>query len=225
MNTNTIIGIVVAILIVLGLGYYFFSGSMGTNTITEPTQGSTFASILAAGANVQCDFTHSPEAGQQTSGRMYVANNGQNIRGSFTVSGDEPMQAEMLRTGDYHYMWGPSMPQGVKMRVTEENRGKLFESSDNTEIPEDVTYTCSPWTVDESMFAVPTNIEFLELGAGIPQMDNLPESGAPSSGMNPGSGVPAGSGADLKAMQCAACNQAPDAESRAQCLQALSCPM
>jgi hypothetical protein len=220
MNNN-IVYLAVGAIVVLGGGYWYFSSSNAGDTMAGDIMqgdsrmqnvGSTFAAILAGGQNVQCDYSFS-DGTNQSSGRVYVADGGERLRGDFTITAPTTMEAHMIRDGGHNYIWSSMMEgQGMKMTVTAENRNTLFDT-DEAGIPDDVNYNCAPWSVDASVFALPTGVEFMDMSAQMEQLKNMMPAGAGASGSG---------SADVKAMQCAACDQAPG-EAREQCRVALGC--
>jgi hypothetical protein len=214
MKKSTIALIVVILLVIVG-GFLYWQrmqrvtpgGPEADNTeVTDGENrmmaGQTFATLVRGGNDVHCEFTQG-EGDDSTSGEIYISDRGERIRGDFMVmqSGSaEHNEAHMIRTNGWNYIWTSAQPQGMKMQVTAENREKLFEG-ENGGIPNDVAYNCVEWDVEASKFDVPTTIEFMDISASL-------KAGAQGS-------------ADMKAMQCAACEQAGAA--REQCLLALKC--
>lgn len=228
MNTNIAIGIVLAALIAGGGGYAVYT-SMQNNTDVEPLSqkeeqqqlvpssdqiSGTFATLFALGQDLRCEFSYNDGA-NISSGTAYIAKGGERIRGDFTVtdSAAGPMDAHLIRDNGYHYMWGTLMGQGVKMKIEAGHEDELFVKG-NGEMPvdENTTYNCTPWTVDQSLFAIPTDIEFADLNTQMESMMQLQGSMEGSVDMSA-----------LKAQQCAACAQIPNAEAQAQCTAALQC--
>ncbi|MDZ4226073.1 MAG: hypothetical protein U1C66_01120 [Patescibacteria group bacterium] len=217
MSTNLIIGIVVALAVVGGGTYVAmnpeivsnitasFSGNGQVNTEVEgnASVGSTFAQIVALGQSVQCTFSQDDGAGNTSSGTMYIANGGTQMRGDFTTtqSGSIPMESHLVRAGGYTYIWSDSSPQGIKSKVV--NEAELSSGSQNDDIDEDTEFNCQAWSIDTAKFTLPTGIEFMEVNVN---------TGAAGT-------VEAGS---IQAQQCAACFNLP-AGAKEQCLAALSC--
>lgn len=177
MSTNTVIGIIVALVVLLGGGYLFYSYSgmsMPEDSATETTsesaamedsmmsEGETFASVLAAGTNVQCAFTNKFNDTQSTSGHAYIAAGGEMVRADLKAPEDEGEESHMLRKDGFTYLWGSMAPQGIKFPITEEDKGN-FASQPGTSAPDTARFTCTPWIVDETIFELPEDVEFMEL--------------------------------------------------------------
>ena len=220
MSTNLIIGIIAAI-VVVGGGVYVAANPEIITSITGgvamdgeemmengeggASVGQTFAALLGLGQNLECTFAHDDNAGNRSSGTVYIADGGTRLAGDFMFeqSGVSPMEGHMIRTGGYNYVWGSFYPQGIKSQITAENEAELFDSEDGG-IDEDTEFHCQEWTVNNSKFTVPTNIQFMDMSA---QMEAMME---------------ASGSANVQAQQCAACNNLP-AGAKEQCLAALAC--
>lgn len=228
MNTNIVIGIVVALVLAGGGGYAVYT-SMQNETTTElsaqtqqqqqlvPSSDQirgTFATLFGLGQDLRCEFSYN-DGTTISSGTTYIAKGGERIRGDFMITNKAagPMEAHLIRDNGYHYMWGTLMGQGIQMKIEEGQEGQLF-TDDAGEMPidENTEYTCMPWAMDQSLFAIPADIEFMDLSTQMDSMLQLQGSFEGSVDMSA-----------LKAQQCAACAQIPSAEAQAQCTAALQC--
>lgn len=228
MNTKIVIGAVVGIVLLVAGNWFYVSqeayvgGAQNGSDSNELVVGKTFAQLLGMGQSLKCTYEYD-DGGNVSSGTMYIAEGGERIRAefNFTLSGAGPMQMFMVRSTDidgtaHNFIWGSSMPQGIMTVVTEENRAQLFDNTDaNTTAINNTLYKCEKWDVDESKFDLPTNMSFFD-------PDYLKENmiGAPKIGEATVQAEGTGT-ADIKAMQCAACDQAGPAKE--QCRQALGC--
>jgi len=259
MSTNLIIGIIAAVAVVGGGTYVAMNpeiiasitggASMEEGEMNENGEGAsvgnTFASILALGQNVECTFSHDDDAGNRSSGTVYIANGGTELAGEFNIeaSASGPMLAQIIRTGGYNYIWGSFYPQGIKTKVV--NEAELM-TSDQGSIDPDTEFSCQAWVVDSSKFIVPTTVQFMEVnvnagagagmtlpnGLGVPSgsvdasadIDVDAEASGSTGGTSGGtSGSVSGSGSTSgTSAQCASCNQLPEG-AKEQCLAALSC--
>ncbi len=207
--SKTLIAVIAGVVVVGGGAYYLMSsGALGGTGSAQSEQetasvGSTFASAFASGQNLECTFSHDDGAGNVSSGTVYIANGGAQLRGDFVVTSPTANEAHMIRSEGYNYLWGSAMQQGVKTAVTEENAGQLFNDDSGT-IDPDTEYKCAGWNVDNNKFTLPAGVEFIDMSAQI-------EAATGASG-----------GASVKAQQCAACNELP-AGPKEQCLAALQC--
>jgi hypothetical protein len=223
MSTKAIIGIVVSI-IVIGVGFFFFSheskapiaetntaGELGTTTAATDTSTSVAApqslhDLVAQNKPLTCTFsTTSPQG--TVSGTMYIANG--KVAGDFITPGPNSatIQAHMIVRDETSYMWTSLNSTGFKTLVTKVNGQEHSNSVDyNTK----GNFSCQAWTPDESKFTLPKGINFQDMTS----MGTMP------AGMAPGGA--AGAGMHGSAAQCGACNQLPAAQ-KAQCVEALHC--
>jgi len=227
MNTNLLIGLFVTVLVGGGV-YVGYTRMQATQDATVNVNGGleasqnrnsgpisgTFASLLGLGQNLRCEFAYN-DGENVSSGTVYLAQGGARISASFSVDDSElgEMETYLVRDGGYNYMWGSIMEQGIKTSVEPGEEFKLFSEEDGDDvIDENTTYNCVPWSVDQRVFTVPNNIEFIDIEA---QMESMLEfQGSVDVNMDIST---------LQAQQCAACDQIPSAEMRAQCKEALQC--
>ncbi len=222
MNKNILYAVIGIVVVVLAGIFIMNKPAMGPGgDANTPTPGAQMSlkELLASGGAQRCTFTHSVE-NSESSGVVYVA--GGKMRGDFTsVAAGQTMQSHMIVDGETSYVWTDAMPQGMKLSFASmETQAGSQNKNQSVDVNQKLDYDCSNWAVDQSMFALPAGVTFSDLGAllppgGMPSLDGKPGTVDPSGGT-----VPAGSPG---AAQCAMCAQAPDEESRAQCLAALGC--
>ena len=217
------IGIFAVAVLIAGGAYYFFTQSSLEPQIAAEgdeetemqeldssalTGQGTLRSLLGLGQNVKCEFVYiDDENDNTTSGTVYVA--GERMRGDFDMMQDnEPYSMHMIRDAEYAYTWGdgPMGEMATKMKLetqtpTEANSTDPVDT-DPFESDERVDYECESWTVAASQFTPPSDVEFMDMSAQMEQMHMMQ--------------------GDMKAAQCAACDQAPEG-SREQCRAALGC--
>lgn len=208
MNKNLFIGI--AVLIILGGGYFYFSKSQ-VIPIKKAASGlikGNIQDLFARGANLQCTFKY--EEGEGTSeGTTYVS--GKKMRGSFllTQSDGTKMQSNVIQDGSYGYTWIEGQEQGTKIKIetSEKIVDEMKDDSKKADLfaldNKNINYDCKSWNVDSSMFAPPANVKFQDLSAQVEQIKKTTE--------------------EFNESKCDTCNQIPAGTTRDQCLQALSC--
>lgn len=205
MNTK-LLGIVIAVIILLGAGgLYLFSQNKPqtqetTNqaaTESEKSSGKSLMDLISLGQNQRCTFSTTNESGL-TEGTFYVSQG--NLRGDFktTVKG-KVTEMSMIRSGDTNYMWGSSLPMGIKMTLSLDDLSKNQQASQYVNASEKLAYNCRQWNVDSSLFTPPANIKFTEL---------------------PNTMMPKTTGTEQKSTS--ACDQITDATTKAACEKALS---
>ena len=212
----------VAIVLLIGLGIFFFatmkSQGPSSKITAQPTSASkmenisgTLNDLLARNISTQCTFESTTEFGT-SSGSVYVA--GKKMRGDFKTKQKDgkEMQSYMIRDNDYIYTWSNLQKEGSKIKIVdmdkqieEMKKNPSFQGSQNAVSLENqnANYNCKPWNKDESMFSVPTNIKFIDLTEQMEKIQNVSK--------------------DLKQTQCAACEKLPEGQSRDQCLTSLGC--
>lgn len=216
--------IILVVIVVVGAGgaWYYSQNraavvSEGTPTSVvnlespSPTplaQGNTFtgkiADLLKHGKNLTCTFQRVDETGT-TSGTVYVAGEGQRLRGNFNIeqSGNTAMTGHVVRDGQTMYVWSDQLPQGTKFTITEEAETSASSDTSQQLLDKDLNYNCLPWVADQGVFTLPTDKQFVDVTAQMQQFQGGGTS-APNS------------------QQCAACSQLQDS-AKTQCLQALGC--
>lgn len=169
MNTNAIIGIVVAIVVVGGGAWYLSSDSSGTmgegaeNGTDEGGAGaSTFAALVAGGGSRTCTVTMDTN-GSSSEGTVYISDG--KVRGDFTSSvNGQSMTAHMIQADGYMYSWTDAVAQGVKVSLSQAQKSGTTQNQ-GVDPNAQVDYDCSAWMADSGKFAVPSNVTFMELGA------------------------------------------------------------
>ena len=222
MNKTWIIGGIIAVLIALGLWFAMKSAPApegatqlaSQETGGQPVNGS-LASLVARGGTVQCDVgmaTGPADENGATKGSVYVS--GGKMRGDFEMTSQAgTIESHMIRDGEYIYVWSSAMPMGMKMKATaaEQPSSPTAQPSPSDIYAQNHNYNCKPWSGDSSKFELPAGVTFNDMSAMMPGAN----AGA-SGSVKAGTKMPAGA-------NCAMCDQAPDAASKAQCKTAMGC--
>lgn len=215
MNAK-VIGIVVGVIVVGAIGFMMVGGK--ASAPADPGADSaqqvagaplSLKELLSLGTSQTCTFTDGANTGV-----VYIA--GGKVRGDFsTQEGGVATQAHSIMDGTDAYTWMDSMNVGFKVSMLAPTSPRGDVPQEGMDMDKKVDYHCSSWTVDESKFALPTDITFNDMsdmmkgmmpagkvnGAAVPpNMPNMPAGGA----------------------QCAACDQLPTAQKDA-CRSALNC--
>jgi len=173
MQIKTLIGVVVAI-VVVGGGIWYVS----TNKAEAPVDGmpaasedtaegsGTLAELMKRAGSYKCTVEMKPtEANENTasSGTVYVADG--KMRGDFTTVvaalGGKIVESYMISTDGYVYTWSNLLPQGMKMQISTSGDTATQGGMDASAA---VDYHCAPWNVEASRFTVPTNVKFTTVG-------------------------------------------------------------
>lgn len=180
MNTQTIIALVIAVVVVVGGVWYFSSrGPAGapTGEVGASNNGSgTLQSLMGLAGSMKCEVA-TAAGPSQSSGTVYIANG--KMRGDFNstsaATGERVIESHMIRAGGFMYTWSSAAPQGVKF--SEEAIASVNTQSNGkggVDPNAQVTYSCSVWAADEALFAPPSTVSFVDMsammqgGAGIP---------------------------------------------------------
>ncbi len=177
-NKQAVVGIVAAVLILVGAGAVYTLGK--TKNAPEPTSiaksvtptpsGSMQASvagIFKSTKNQKCEFDTKTENGE-TKGTIYATPDkayGQ----IFTTAAGKTQSISVIRNEDAFYVWGDAFPQGIKMTMSVEEMGQKITGSQfaNFDPNHKTDFTCVGWTPDELMFSPPTNVKFVDLGGSM----------------------------------------------------------
>jgi hypothetical protein len=213
--------VLVAILVIVG-GYFSLKSrtqtaqapGTGTNTNTQTPQSQTagpqsITDLFAAGKSQQCTFADDT-SGAVTNGTIYVG--GGKMRGDFMANANGTnVSSHMISDGTTAYTWMEGQSTGYKV-IMSTGQGGATQNSAAADANRKLDYKCSSWSVDSAKFNLPAGVNFTDTASMMPQ-------GTPPA---PTPGSPPPSPQDMKALQCAACNNVA-ADQRAQCLAALQC--
>lgn len=169
------------------------------NGNSEQTLSTSVRDLFGAGKSVKCTFSTSDTdkdgVKTDTSGTVYVS--GKNFaEDTQVVSSDKKVGTitmKMISDGTYMYTWNPSQKTpGMKINITTPTpTGTTQGQAQSADVDKKIDMKCSSWTVDNSLFSVPDDVQFIELsqmmqGAGAKVPSNIPSIPAMPSG------VPAG---------------------------------
>jgi exopolysaccharide biosynthesis protein len=219
MNTK-ILGVVIGVLILLlGIGGFFYLNSSSNKQTVKQTsvskpatqnqQASTsltqasIKSLLASKTPQECSFSDNTGTSNFT-GTIFVANG--KASGEFNVQGPSgPIVSHMVSDGTNAYIWTSLSKQGFKMALAEASSAAAnAKNSGSPDVNKTLDFKCKAWSVDNSKFTLPTDITFTTFN-----MPNVsPATGGPATGSS---------------VACSACNSVPQGAQRTACLQALHC--
>ena len=216
-----LIAIVMVAVLGVGAAVYFTqqgveNGESGSSAVVEIENGErdaapaasnftgTVTDLLKRGENLTCTFTRTDDTGNAIGGTVYVAGQGQRMRGDFVLAQADGtnMNGHIVRDGVTNYFWSDQLAQGTKMTIEEDIVASPVENSKQAMLDESVDYDCRPWAVDASLFTLPVDKDFIDISQQVQQLNT--------------------SNQDVKQAQCAACDQLQGA-AKNQCLQALGC--
>lgn len=174
-NKQVIIWAIVGVaVIVAGVGIFRWQKMKKTPDPSEETMSTelpakkmAFSQFMSQGGSYECDVTQNL-GGVESKGKIYLDNG--KIRGDFTTktASLDVTGSTIVRDG-FSYTWSSMMPEGVKIPVESRNStlgGGFVQTSGGTyswNADQIGDYECKPWTPDQSVFVVPTNVTFREL--------------------------------------------------------------
>ncbi len=233
MNKATVY-VVIAVIIVLGGGYGAYHAmhmpqsekpaTVNTNVAAteQMTTKTSLTSLLAEHKSVTCTYN----SGNQK-GTMYIANG--HMRGDIEMAATATAQAYTMHTindGQWNYSWGGPLgeTQGVKMKM-------MATTNANVNVPEyeaqtgisdaAMDYSCTPWTMDATVFTVPANVNFKDVATVGGTMQGSGQ-GTSTTTVKGSVNVNVHTNVNAK-VDCSVCDQTPEGIARIQCRQALGC--
>ena len=136
------------------------------------------------------------------------------------VSGDKMRSDTTSQSGDaaqinshaiiadgWMYMWNEGANTGIKLDINAMKQNNTPPGSENTnqgsppannQFDNKTDFDCSPWTADESIFAIPQNVTFADQSAAMNSLKNSVQPTIPGN-------------------TCAICDSIPNAAAKAQC--------
>jgi len=212
-----VLGIIIGVIAVIALVFFFMSGDKGADNGTSTTDDNASAQqslseLLASGRSQTCTFSDATDSGSYT-GTVYVGAG--KMRSDFdTTANGQTTKAHMIVDGQTSYTWMDGMMQGYKMAFDAQAQVDTSSQQAALDPEKKVDYRCDSGSVNSAMFDLPSGVTFSDFSSMMPQVP-AGGTGTEASGSTSGS-------ADLKAMQCAACDSLTGDE-QTQCKAALSC--
>jgi hypothetical protein len=197
-------------LVIVGGGVWYFTSSGSpteeatTNTdterttevapeTTEPENLSGFGSlgnIMGFGDNVRCEFTSTFE-GQTSEGTLVTDSERFRLEATITDPESGTIMSNIINDGTHTYTWGTSPEGAMAFKMANQE----FEAETTTDFAptapseqaqvdfeQQVEYDCNRWSVDNSAFVPPSDVEFMDMEAmmqealqGMPEGFEMPE--------------------------------------------------
>ena len=183
MNTQTVVGIVIAV-IALGGVWYLASNSTGGNTGTVATTTPFIPTVTTASKQTtpkpSTPVTTQPtKTTAQTVGvgsLSYLLGLRQSLvcsvkttagtlrSGTLYVSAGMAranlVGSSMIHDGTYLYAWMTGATTGTKLLAASSVSGSAIVSKGGVDPTANLSYACNPWTADTSIFVPPTSVSF-----------------------------------------------------------------
>jgi len=165
-----------------------------TESESEPLSGiGSLASVLGFGNKVRCNFS-SADNDHESTGVFYT--DGERLRVEMTATSPEgSFNSNMINDGEFIYTWGDT-PEGmmaIKMvnpetsetdTTVHDTASPSPDSNSYVDVDEEVSYDCDRWTVDNSVFTPPSDVEFMDMAAMMQgALEGMPEGFAVPEGM------------------------------------------
>jgi len=212
MKKNAVIVAVVVLLVVLVGGYYFMKKgpskpSTTSNTASQDSSPKSLKDLLMSGIAQKCTFSSTTSTGS-SDGTTYMASG--KVRGDFSMTTDsKTTKSHMIVDGKTSYIWTDGQTTGFKTTIPDETAATPGSQTTNATVNNSASsfdqkadYKCEAWSVDQSLFILPTGVTFKDMSVLIPSM------------------APTTSGSNSS--QCSYCNNLTG-DSKVQCLAALKC--
>jgi len=173
--------------VVVGAGYYALSqpseisgSALTTDTKMDSGALTTEADLMKkfeSGGNFKCVASIDSKDLQTTNTTLYASGKNIRVEGSVMPQKSPEVKFNMIVIDDMQYMWGDSMPQGMKMKY---DKNEFLNQAKNA--PQDLTmkdlytkneggmkseikYNCTPWSADATYFVPPSNVTFTDMSA------------------------------------------------------------
>lgn len=238
MNTKYIIGSLIVAAVAVGAYMVTRPESSMEKQMTDQMGNRTSMRhslrefMTMGGENMKCTYV-SEDSTARTEGTTFIANGKVRSDSTITTKADgKVMTSSSILDGTHMYAWGDSMPHGMKMSMSAvseletnaaEGNDTMGMDSQAAQYDTAYDYECEPWNTDGSFFAPPAGIEFMDYSEMMKGMGGMMQGGTDAGMVDGEMMVQPGAGAPSNAMMCIACEQAPDAESKAQCKVAMGC--
>lgn len=213
MNKKILIVLIIIIVVIVAVGSFVFlkRSQLSSSTLTEKTTYTSDTGGKKSAGNpapsvvsLKCIFSQKET---QSSGTIYLNGPKQQRTDTLTQISGKSAQGHIIYDGNYVYQWfeeNGKIAMGIKTASKDLNAmadqiQAQFQKADNLdnviELNRRNNIDCSPWVADESMFVLPSGVEFI---------DN-------TSNQN-----------NLKEARCKTCDSYP-VEAQAQCKATLQC--
>lgn len=162
--------------------------------------------LMALNKPQKCEVSFRQDDATQTQGVIYIGNGKMRSEYSMAVGG-KTLKPRTILDGNTMYSWNEGDAQGFKFnsqtsQQTGSGSGQSQGKANAADLDKKMDVKCSSWSVDNSVFNLPSNVKFASLE------DMMPNIPAP--------------GPNSNASACSACGNLP-ASAKAQCLSALNC--
>ena len=129
-----------------------------TPKTTEEAKPSSLKSLLAMAGSRKCTFSDT-EASGQSQGTVFATTG--KMRSDFsTVANGQTMKSHTIVDGQTSYVWVDGQTTGFKMDFESTPAQSGNPQARTVDPNKNISFSCSVWQIDNSLFAVPANIQF-----------------------------------------------------------------
>jgi len=164
---NKYIPFAILALILIGGGYFFLtnkssSPTTGTNVVKPREGGNVISSIqdaITKSMPLKCEY---PD-GKGNKVTTYVR--GQNVRVMGIVDTEAGQSTNLVMKENKFYMWDDKTKKGTVMtlNVDVKDQGQVDKKAETIENLEKYKDSCKVENISDSLFSVPTDVEFVDL--------------------------------------------------------------
>src|SRR3989344_1662647 len=159
-----------AIVLMVGTGWYVGGQGMfnGESTGGEKISGTgTIIDLLKLGRAISCTYTQESEKAGKGYGSVYLDGLTRIQVDGRTTKGTEEFDSHIIYDSANMYVWIQSPQRSFAVVVPVKNQITTTKESsatlDTQTVYDDVTYECTSWDIDESVFAQPKNVTFTDV--------------------------------------------------------------
>lgn len=180
--------------------------TLAESQTNSTTQSTSLKSLLAMNKSQKCTFDS-----ESVSGTTYISSG--KMRGDYIPkTGGSTPATHMIVDGTTSYMWMENQTTGYKMDFSamQENptKGDINNTGQvNVDPNKSMNYSCSNWSTDANMFALPNNVQFADMSAMMDKYQTPPT-------------IAPAPGNDNMDQMMAACNKLPE-PAKTQCLASM----
>lgn len=164
-------------------------GKVESNTEAQEnfSKKSTLKSLLGMGKSLTCTYSSVDEQSKfQIKGTTYISGNkfAQEVETTDPTDAKKVVRSNMISDGEFVYTWSPDKKDsGMKIKAIkpeEKTDGtvKTDVASSEENMNKEYDMNCSPWSVDQSKFTIPSDVKFTDLSEimkNIPTMPAIPQ--------------------------------------------------
>ena len=141
-----------------------------TQQKSEESFAGSLNDLMKRGQPTKCTFSYT-EASTSQQGEAYISGDQARVNTTVITNG-KSSETYVIKKGTEYYIWGTEMAgKGTKFVFTDAEEKAMQEKSQaqganqNVDFNKKVDYKCSVWVPDNSLFTVPSNIQFQDMTA------------------------------------------------------------